>query len=313
MKSIHRCMTGLAAVVLAVGMSAPFAGCGGGGGGSSSTTTTTAAETAGVAGSWSGTWSEGAEVSTFEVSIDCSGGLTGTLTPTAGDPETVSGTVTTWDATSGAFEATLSRNGESETLTGVVHSGDLTGSFKSDTGAAGNFVVSLSGSTLICNAAQIAEGSAGDSVSTDLTSTVDDAATTCSGDGAVPYGGSPVVATATGAATGNVAVLLKPRTLDDGTQVVDVIMTFAPTDTTPQVGVVGTTTDTGSEMHFTGVGTTSGSDYLATLDTTLTIDADGSLSGTFTGTVDADGDGDLTGTDDCTAIGGTFSGEALAP
>jgi len=283
-------------------------GCGGSGGGSKPTVIT-AAQTAGVAGSWGGTWSEGADASTFAVEIDCAGNLTGTLTPSGGgSAETVTGTVTTWNATTGAFQATLTRAGESHTLTGVVKGSDLTGSFTTDVGTTGNFVVTLSGSALVCTAQQIADLSSGSSVTADLVAAVDTEATTCNGTGAVPYGGS-VTASATQTATDNVALLLKPNA-DGG---VDVVMTFAPTEKTPQVAFIGTSPDTGTELRFTAVGTTSGTNYLATFDTTLIINGDGTLQGTFVGNVDADGDSILTGTNDCTAISGTFTGGALTP
>ncbi len=300
MMARQRWMVGCVAAVVALTLGT--VGCGDSGS-SSKPAAATAAETAGVAGSWGGTWTEGAENSTFSATINCSGGLTGTLTPTGGDAEQVTGTVTTWNATTGAFQATVTRNGESHTLTGVVNGSDLTGSFTTDTGATGNFVVTLSGDTTICTAQQVADLGASESVSADLISAVDDAATTCTegGTGADPYRGTT--------ATDNVAILLKPNA--GGT--VDVIMSFAPTGTTAQVGVIGTSADTGSELHFTGVGTTSGTSYLATLDITLAIGGDGTLTGTFTGNVDADGDGAFDGTNDCSAIAGTLSGGALVP
>jgi len=293
----------LTTLILTTGLTTGLVGCGGSSG-SSNPASTTAAETAGVAGSWSGTWSEAGVASVFDATIDCSGGLTGTLTPSGGgSAEPVTGTVTTWNATTGAFQATATRGGESHTLTGVVNGSDLTGSFTTDTGTTGNFVVTISGNASICTAQQVADLASGSSVTTDLISAVDAATTTCTagGTGADPYDG--------GATTNNAAILLKPNS--NGT--VDVIMTFAPTETTAQVGVIGTSADTGSELRFTGVGTTSGTDYLATLDITLAIGADGSLTGTFTGNVDADGDSVLTGTHDCSAIAGTFSGDRLVP
>jgi len=276
-------------------------GCGGSSS-SSKPAPTTATETAGVAGSWSGTWSEAGVASTFDASINCSGVLSGTLTPSSGgNAEPVTGTVTTWNATTGAFQATITRGGESHTLIGVVNGNDLTGSFTTDAGATGNFVVTLSGNATICTAQQVADLSSGSKVTSELISAVDAATSTCNGTGADPYDG--------GATTDNVAILLKPNA--GGT--VDVVMTFAPTDTTAQVGVIGTSADAGSELHFTGVGTTFGTNYLATFDVILTIGGDGSLTGTFAGTVDADGAGDLSGANDCTAIAGTFSGGGLVP
>lgn len=269
-------------------------GCGDSGS-SSKPAVTTAAETAGVAGSWGGTWTEGAENAVFAAEIDCAGIFTGTLTPTGSDAEQVTGTVTTWNATTGAFQATVTRSGESHTLTGVVNGSDLTGSFTTDTGATGNFVVTLSGDTTICTVQQIADLTSGSSVSADLVTAVNDANTTCNGTGADPYRND------------SVAILLKPNA--GGT--VDVIMSFAPTETTAQVGLIGSSADTASDLRLTGVGTTSGTDYLATLDITLAIAADGTLTGTFTGNVDANGDGDLTGANDCSAITGTLSGSPL--
>ncbi|RMF88430.1 MAG: hypothetical protein D6739_00115, partial [Nitrospirae bacterium] len=259
--------------------------------------------------------SEAAQVSTFTAAIDCAGGLTGTLTPSEGEAEEVSGTVTAWDPDTGAFQASLTRGGTTYTLTGVLNTNDLTGSFTTSAGTTGNFVVSLSGSPLVCTVDQIASGSAGDEVPAALTSTVATEATTCNGDGAVPYGGEPVASGSVKSAstTENVAVLLKPRTLEDGSKVVDVLLTFAPTDTTPQIAFVGQSADTGSEMRFTAVGTSSGTDYEANLDVSLIINADGSLQGTFEGNVDADGDGDLTGPDDCSALSGTFTGGFQSP
>jgi len=288
-------------VVAIAGMTLGTVGCGDSGGGSTPIATT-ATETAGVAGSWGGTWNEAGVASIFDVTIDCSGHLTGTLTPSGGgDAESVTGTVTTWNATTGAFQAILIRGGESHTLTGVVNSSALTGSFTTDAGATGNFVVALSGNTTICTAQQVADLGSGSSVTSDLISAVDTDTTTCNGTGADPYAGDPV--------TDNVAILLKPNA--GGT--VDAIMTFAPTGTTAQVGVIGTSVETGSEIRFTGVGTVSGTNYRADLAVTLAIAADGSLTGTFTGTVDADGDGDLAGTNDCTSIAGTLSGGTLVP
>ncbi|RMF77651.1 MAG: hypothetical protein D6739_12545, partial [Nitrospirae bacterium] len=108
------------AALLACGLAA----CGGGGGGGHKPAPVTPAETAGVAGSWSGTWSEAAQVSTFTAAIDCAGGLTGTLTPSEGEAEEVSGTVTAWDPDTGAFQASLTRGGTTYTLTGVLNTND---------------------------------------------------------------------------------------------------------------------------------------------------------------------------------------------
>jgi len=269
----------------------PLVGCGGGGS-SSKPTALTAAETAGVAGSWSGTWTEAGVAATFAATIDCVGNLTATLTPSGGAAESIEGTVNTWNATTGAFAATLTRGGDSHTLTGVVNGRDLTGSFESDAGTTGNFIVSLAGNALICTAAQIAELDSVASVTSDLTSTV--STSTCQGTGATPY-------------TSDAAILLKPHTGGG----VDMIMTFAPTATTAQVGLIGTTTDTGSELHFAAVGTIAGDGYLANLAITSVINGDGTLQGSFTGTVDADGDGLLTGANDCSALSGTLTGTKL--
>jgi len=315
-------------VVATVALTTGVVGCGGGGS-SSTPVATTATETAGVAGSWGGTWNEGGVESHFDVTIDCSGGLTGTLTPSGGgnaEPVT-EGTVTSWTWDETKSEGTISANftigGETRQLVGIVlrsrdSTGNLelemTGSATLDSRQTASIVLQISGNLLICNASQIADLSSGSSVTSGLTPTVDPATTTCTGGGtgAVPYGGTVNPASTT-SPTDKVAILLQPRTLSDGTQVVDVIMTFAPTDASPQVGVIGTSASTGSELQFSGIGTTSGTDYEANLDVSLAIGADGTLSGTFTGNVDADGNGNFDDANDCSAISGTLSGDALVP
>jgi len=303
-------------VAAVVALTIGTVGCGDSGS-SSKPAVTTAAETAGVAGNWSGTWNEAGVGSRFNVTIDCTGRLTGTLAPSGGgDAESATGTVTTWvwDQTKGkgSLSADMTIGDVEQQLTGsVVRTIDpetdtfvftLSGSVTVASNQTAGIVLTISGSPLICTAQQVADLSSGGSVSADLISAVDDAATTCTGTGADPYSGDTT--------TDNVAILLKPNA--GGT--VDVSMTFAPTDTpTAQVGVIGISTDSGSELRFTGVGTTSGTDYLATLDITLDIGGDGTLTGTFVGNVDADGDDAFDGANDCSAISGTLSGSTLVP
>ena len=204
------------------------------------------ADTAEIAGTWNGTLSIAGSGEAFSVTFDCSGGFTGTLGGVA-----VSGQVTAFDPDTGVFDATMTVGSETRTLAGVVNASALSGSFTSDTGPAGNFVVSFAaGTRLVCDFSLAGTAT--------LEMTVD--TSTCSGTGDQPY-------------SGNGAAIFTPN----GVGGVDVVITL---EGPPQVAIAGTSDDDGREISFEGAGLPDG----AALTVTLTVHDDGeTLSGTFDG------------------------------
>jgi hypothetical protein len=221
------------------------------------------ADTAAIAGTWNGTLTIAGVGEAFSATFDCTGGFTGTVGGVA-----VSGQVTAFDPDTGAFDATMTVGSETRTLAGVVSANTLTGSFTSEPGPGGNFVVSLaSGSRLVC------DFSLAGTATLEMTVT----ASNCTGTGDAPY-------------VGNGAALFTPN----GEGGVDVVITL---EGPPQVAIAGTSDEDGREISFDGSGLPDG----AALSLTLTVNADGeTLSGTFVGSNDdcSELSGTFTGTFD---------------
>ncbi|HEX9592867.1 MAG TPA: hypothetical protein VGB12_05900 [bacterium] len=216
-----------------------------------------------IAGTWNGTLNIEGDGEAFAVTFDCTGAFTGTVGGVA-----VSGQVTSFDPDTGVFDATMTVGSETRTLAGVVNVNTLTGSFTSDTGPAGNFVVSFAaGSALVCNFSLAGTAT--------LVMTV--ASSTCTGTGDAPYAGSG-------------AALFTPN--DAGG--VDVVISL---EGPPQVAIAGTSDDDGREISFAGSGLPDG----AALTVTLSVNTDGeTLTGTFAGSNDdcSELSGTFTGTFD---------------
>jgi len=208
-------------------------------------TTPGSVDVADIAGTWNGTLSIAGVGDGFAVTFDCTGAFTGTV-----GSQAVSGQVTAFDSTAGTFSATMTVGSETRTLSGVADANTLTGSFTSDTGLGGNFVVSFAaGSRLVCDFSV--------DVSADLDLEV--TSSTCTSNGAAPYTGA-------GAAlfTGN------------GAGGVDVVITL---DGPPQVVITGTSDTTANPISFSAAGLSDG----AIVDVTASAGPDNTVSGTFTG------------------------------
>ena len=204
-------------------------------------------DTADIAGTWNGTLTIAGLGDAFTVAFDCVGVVTGSV-----GGEDVSGQVTAFDPVTGEFSATMTIGNETRTLSGVVNATTLTGTFTSDSGPGGNFVVSFAaGSAAVCDF--------GVDVAADVTLTADDT-TTCTSSGASPYDGAgSMLFTTNGAGGVNVAISLQGP---------------------PQIALIGTSDTTTNPISFTAAGLPDG----AALTVTATIASDGvTLSGTFSG------------------------------
>ena len=204
-------------------------------------------DTADIAGTWNGTLSIAGVGDAFTVAFDCVGVITGTV-----GGEDVTGQVTAFDPATGEFSATVTIGSETRTLSGVVNATTLTGTFTSDSGPGGNFVVSFAaGSAAVCDFNV--------DVAADVTLSVDPS-TTCTSNGAAPYeGAGSMLFTTNGAGGVDVAISLQGP---------------------PQIALIGTSDTTTNPISFTAAGLPDG----AALTVTATIASDGvSLSGTFGG------------------------------
>lgn len=253
-------------------------------------TTPGSVDAADIAGTWNGTISIAGVGDGFAVTFDCAGAFTGTV-----GGQAVSGQVTAFDSTTGVFSATMTVGSETRTLAGVAHAGALTGSFTSDMGPGGNFVVSFAaGTALVCNFDFAADTLPEATISTQVDT--DPANTSCNGDAEAPYTSDEVAASISSSTS-------------DGATVIHITLTFPdPADAAgPGILVFGDTASSTEPLGDTITFDATGFGGQA-LVVTITLAVDGTLSGTFTGTIDAEGDGSLTGATDCAMITGSFTG-----
>jgi|GEM_PF-2587256 len=208
-------------------------------------TTLGSVDAADIAGTWNGTLSIEGFGDAFAVTFDCAGAFTGTV-----GSQQVTGQVTAFDPTTGTFSATMTVGSETRTLAGVAHAEVLTGSFTSDTGPGGNFVVSFSAGTQ-----QVCDFRIDVSADLDLEVT----SSTCTSNGAAPYTG-PGAALFTGNGAGGV----------------DVVITL---DGPPQVVITGTSDTTANPISFSAAGLSDG----AIVTVTASVGPENTVSGTFTG------------------------------
>jgi len=211
-------------------------------------TTPGSVDAAEIAGTWNGTLSIEGVGDAFAVTFECTGAFTGTV-----GGQAVSGQVTAFDPTTGTFSATMTVGNETRSLAGVAHSDVLTGSFTSDTGPGGNFVVSFAaGTQVVCDFSV--------DVSADLALVL--TSSTCSSGGDTPYSGDgSALFTGNGAGGVDVAITLQGP---------------------PQVALIGTSPTSARTISFSAAGLPDG----AILDMTATVELDGTLSGTFAGSND---------------------------